>query len=131
VIGRDDLITTSRDASRGTNGVVFRPVLGVDNQTPLPGFSAHNDDVARLHVEALHSCIPAGSYRATTNSTSRENQRDAVRSESLPNSGSSMTVPAPVRLDVSKNHREWLSGGISKALSNVGHYLELLESENM
>jgi hypothetical protein len=116
VIGRDDLITTPKDTLRGTNGVIFRPVLGVDNQTPLPGFSAHNDDIARLHVEALHSCIPAGSHQATTNSTSRKNQRDAVRSESLPNSGSSMTFPVPVHLDVSKNHREWLSGGIPKAL---------------
>jgi hypothetical protein len=102
-VGRDDLITTSRGASRGTNGVILRPALGINNQTPLPGFSAHNDDVARLHVEALHPRIPAGGYQATTNGTSgirwegtnetvAREFPDDVRCGSLAKSGSSMTV---------------------------------------
>jgi hypothetical protein len=57
-------------SSRFTIGVILRPVLGIDNQTPLPGFSTHNEDIARLHVEALHPHIPAGHYQAITNGTS-------------------------------------------------------------
>jgi hypothetical protein len=115
-VGRNDLITTSRDASRGTNGVILCHVLSINNQTPLPGFSAHHDDVARLHVEALHPRIPAGGYQATTNDTSgmcfeESNEmvarkfRDAVRSGSLPSSGSNMTTAVPVHLDVSNTER--------------------------
>jgi hypothetical protein len=111
VVGRDDLIAAPQDALRGTNGVILRPVLGIDNQAPLPGFSAHNEDIARLHVEALHPRIPAGSYQATTNGTcgirwEKTNEivarefPDAVKSGSLPSSGSSMTVL--VHLDASE-----------------------------
>jgi hypothetical protein len=101
-------------SSRFTNGVILRPVLGIDNQTPLPGFSTHNEDIARLHVEALHPHIPAGNYQAITNGTSgirwEETNEivvrelpDTVQSGSLLNSGSSMTVP--VHLDASETER--------------------------
>jgi hypothetical protein len=69
VVGRDSLITTTKDVLRGINGEILRSVLGIDNQTPLPGFSTHNENIAWLHVEALHPRIPADSYQATTNGT--------------------------------------------------------------
>jgi hypothetical protein len=92
------------------------PRTQYQNQTPLPGFSAHHGDAARLHVEALHPRIPAGGYQATTNDTSgmcfeESNEmvarkfRDAVRSGSLPSSGSNMTAAVPVHLDVSNTER--------------------------
>jgi nucleoside-diphosphate-sugar epimerase len=67
VLGRDDLVLNHEDAMRGTNGVVLRPALGSSNPLPLPGCSAHNEDIARLHVEALQAEIPAGSYQIATN----------------------------------------------------------------
>ena len=66
--GRDALIKTPEDAMTGTNGVVLRVVLGEKAPFALPGNTVHNDDVARLHVEALNKAkIPAGSYVASSN----------------------------------------------------------------
>ncbi|KIW01429.1 uncharacterized protein PV09_07189 [Verruconis gallopava] len=67
--GRDALVKTPEQAMVGTNGVILRVVLGNVAAAPAPGNSVHNDDVARLHVEALHKeRIPAGSYIASSNS---------------------------------------------------------------
>jgi len=89
--------------------------------------------------------VPASSFQATTNGTSGirleetneivvPRSPDAMRSESLPNSGSSMTATVPFRLNVSNTERGFgwkFQGFESQDLSNVGHYLDLLESENM
>jgi hypothetical protein len=109
VVGRDDLITTPNDALRGTNGAT-------------PGFSAHNEDIARLQVEALHYRIPAttngssGIRREETNEIVARKLLDAVQSGSLLNSGSSMTVS--VHLDAGETERTfgWEFQGYSMSL---------------
>jgi len=67
VEGRDDLALTAKATIAGTNAVI----LGVANgqvQGPLPGNTVHNEDVVKMHVEALNIAkIPAGSYIAQWN----------------------------------------------------------------
>ena len=66
--GRNELVRTKEEAMVGTNGIILRAITGVKAQFPLPGVTVHNDDVARLHVEALLvDKIPAGSYIANSN----------------------------------------------------------------
>lgn len=137
VLGRDDLVTNAEDAMRGTNGVILRPVLGKANPYPLPGCSAHTEDIARLHVDALQARIPAGSYQAATNGTDgirweeitgivRRLFHEAVQEGVLPNSGGSKTLAC--HLDVSKTEETfgWKFQGFERQVENVvGHYLEL------
>ena len=66
--GRDELVRTKEEAMAGTNAIILGVVAGVKAQFPRPGATVHNDDVARLHVEALAvDKIPAGSYVASSN----------------------------------------------------------------
>jgi nucleoside-diphosphate-sugar epimerase len=66
--GRDALVKTEEEAMAGTNGAILRVVRGVVAPFAFPGNTVHNDDVARLHVEALDQTrIPAGSYLASSN----------------------------------------------------------------
>ena len=66
--GRNELVRTKEEAMGGTNGVILGVVTGVKAQFPRAGVTVHNDDVARLHVEALRvDKIPAGSYVASSN----------------------------------------------------------------
>jgi len=137
VLGRDDLVTNAEDAMRGTNGVILRPALGKANPNPLPGCSAHLEDIARLHVEALQARIPAGSYQAATNSAEgirweevneivQQLFPEAVREVVLPNSGGSKTLAC--HLDVSKTEETfgWKFQGFGKQVESViEHYLEL------
>lgn len=141
VLGRDDLVTNAEDAMRGTNGVILRPALGKANSNPLPGCSAHNEDIARLHVEALEARIPAGSYQAATNGAEgirweevneivRRLFPEAVQEGLLPNSGGSKTLAC--HLDVSETERTFgwkFQGFVRQVESVVEHYLELLRGE--
>jgi nucleoside-diphosphate-sugar epimerase len=66
--GRDALVKNPEEAMVGTNGAILRVVTGQTAPFAYPGATVHNDDVARLHVEALQpSKIPAGSYIASSN----------------------------------------------------------------
>lgn len=141
VIGRDELVVNAEDAMRGTNGVILRPALGKANPSPLPGCSAHNKDIARLHVEALQSRIPAGSYQAGTNGTDgirweeitlivRRSFPEAVQKGILPSSGESKTLAC--HLDVSKTEETFgwkFQGFEAQVESVVNHYLELRGAE--
>jgi nucleoside-diphosphate-sugar epimerase len=135
VLGRNDLVTNAEDAMRGTNGVILRPALGKANPNPLPGCSAHLEDIARLHVEALQARIPAGSYQAATNGAEgirweRVNEivqqlfPEAVQEGVLPNSGGSKT--SACHLDVSKTEETfgWKFQGFERQVESViEHYL--------
>jgi nucleoside-diphosphate-sugar epimerase len=141
VLGRDDLVMNAEDAMRGTNGVILRPALGKANPNPLPECSAHNEDIARLHVEALEARIPAGSYQAATNGTEgirweevneivRRLFPEVVQEGLLPNSGRSKTLAC--HLDVRKTEETfgWKFQGLDRQVESVvGHYLELLRGE--
>jgi nucleoside-diphosphate-sugar epimerase len=68
VEGRDELVHTKEEAMAGTNAIILRAVTGVKAPFPLAGATVHNDDVARLHVDALLvDKIPARSYIANSN----------------------------------------------------------------
>ena len=102
---------------RGTNGVILRPALGKANPNPMRGCSAHNEDIARLHVEALQARIPAGSYQATINGVEGIRWEEvtgimmrlfpkAVQEGVLPNLGRSKTLA--YHLDISKTGDIWV-----------------------
>lgn len=65
IIGKNELITSLEDFSKGTNKVVFDQVLG-KHKDPLPGATVWLDDIAHLHVQALDQKIPGNvNYLAT------------------------------------------------------------------
>ena len=137
VLGRDDLVTSAEDAVRGTNGVILRPALGRANASPLPGCSAHNEDIARLHVEALHARIPAGSYQAATNGADGIRWEEvneivgrlfpeAVQEGLLPNSGRSKTLACHSNMSKTEKTFGWTFQGFERQVESVvRHYLDL------
>jgi len=108
----------------------------------MPGVTVHNEDVARLHVEALKPSIPAGSYVAHSNSplgtldgTRWEDTTeiiarlfpDAVKKGLIPNNGEQASTLNHV--DASKTEKTfgWKFQTYEKQVESViGHYLELL-----
>lgn len=62
IMGRDDLQTSAKGMITGTNAVLLGLALGQQWPGPNPGATVHNEDVARSHVQALRSDIPAGNY---------------------------------------------------------------------
>jgi nucleoside-diphosphate-sugar epimerase len=138
--GRDELAATREQAGTGTNRYLLLPATGVSNPTPLATALVHNDDVARIHVQALDEKIPAGSYIASYNPQGRtdgakwedinkyvsEYFPDAVKKGVLPNSGKQQSVQN--NLDTSKTEATfgWKFQGLdSMVKSVVGHYVEL------
>lgn len=141
VEGRNDLATSSKAAVSGTNAVVLGPVLGTKNPQPTPGTSVHVEDIARLHVEALKSSVPAGSYIGAseglagtqwekTNEIVARNFPEAIKKGLIPNDGH---FPSLVNhIDASKTEKVFgwkLQNFESQVKSVVGHYIELLEAE--
>jgi nucleoside-diphosphate-sugar epimerase len=144
--GRDELVTSTADAMKGTNGMVLRVVTGVKAPYPLPGATVHNDDVARLHVEALQTGkIPAGSYIAQSNTPhgSLDGTRwedingivekqfpEAIKKGLVSNEGAQEHVA--VRVDAAKTEKTFgwkLMGFEEQVKSVVGQYVELVEKE--
>lgn len=117
--GRDALVKTSEEAMVGTNGAILRVVKGQKAPFAIPGATVHNEDVARLHVEALNTAkIPAGSYIAnshtphgtfggtrweTINEIVAKNFPEQVKSGVLPNDG--LQPSAKVPFDSSKTEK--------------------------
>lgn len=138
--GRDELATTRAQAGAGTNRYIIMPATGVSNPKPLATALVHNDDVARIHVQALDRKIPAGSYIASYNSQGRtdgvqwedvnkyvsEYFPDAIKTGILSNSGKQHSVEN--NLDTSKTESTfgWKFQGLdSMVKSVVGHFVEL------
>jgi nucleoside-diphosphate-sugar epimerase len=142
VEGRDDLALTAQSTITGTNAVLLGSALGKTAPHPMPGATVHNEDVARLHVEALRPDIPAGSYVAHSNTPAgtftgtrweETNQiiarlfPDAVKKGLFPNNG--VQQSSPVHIDASKTEKAfgWKFQSYEKQVESViGHYLELL-----
>jgi nucleoside-diphosphate-sugar epimerase len=142
VEGRDDLALTPEAAIAGTNAVLLAVVLGKKAEGPLPGTTVHNEDVARLHVEALRPEIPAGSYVAHSNSphgtlsgTRWEEANeivtrlfpDAIEKGLIRNDGEQKS--SLDHIDASKTEKTfgWKLQTYEKQVESVvGHYLELL-----
>ena len=140
--GRNELALTPEATVEGTNQLILNVILGKKNPYPLPGTTVHNDDVARLHVDALNPEVPAGSYLATSNNPAgtlngsryetineivARKFPEAVKKALIPNDGyQSSTV---VHADASKTEKVFgikFKGFESQVESIVGHYLELL-----
>ncbi|KAJ5647836.1 putative oxidoreductase [Penicillium lividum] len=62
VIGKNELVKDPKDITLGTNAVAIGSILGAKSKDKVPGASVHVDDVALMHVKALDSKVPAGSY---------------------------------------------------------------------
>jgi len=136
--GRNDLVTSAENVFEGTNAIVLGMAVGKANPgMALPGVTVHNDDVARLHVEALNPKIPAGSYGASWNSDETlsgsrwETVAEIVKkhfSDFSPNAIKSI----PVKFDTSSTEKVFgwkfqsLEGQVQ---SVVGHYVELLAAK--
>jgi nucleoside-diphosphate-sugar epimerase len=59
VIGKKQLATTKEEISsaRGSNALALGPIFGVQNPAGAPSVTVHVDDVAYVHVAALHPNI--------------------------------------------------------------------------
>jgi nucleoside-diphosphate-sugar epimerase len=138
--GRDELAATPEQAAAGTNKYLILPATGVSNPNPLPSSLVHNDDVARIHVEALDRKIPAGSYIASSNPQGRtdgvkwedinkyvaEYFPDAIRAGVLSNSGKQHSVENNFDTSKTESTFGWKFQGLdSMVKSVVGHYVEL------
>jgi nucleoside-diphosphate-sugar epimerase len=140
--GRNELALTPDATIEGTNKLIVNVTLGKRNPNPMPGTTVHNDDVARLHVDALKPGIPAGSYLAvsnnpagTLNGSSFETINEiverkfpeALKKGLISNDGHQASLLQ--HADASKTEKAF---GIkfkdfeSQVESVVGHYLELL-----
>ena len=141
--GRDALVKTPEEALTGTNAAVLQVVLGEKAQFAYPGNTVHNDDVSRLHVEALNkSKIPAGSYIASSNTPHgtyggtrwetineivAKNFPDQIKAGVLKNTG--LQTSSKNDLDVSKTEKTFgwnLQEFESQVTSVVQMYLDVL-----
>jgi nucleoside-diphosphate-sugar epimerase len=110
VIGRNELVTESKDVASGSNMVVVLPVMGVDCDI-TPSSSVHVDDTARAHVVALDPKIPGnrgymlhsdgleGATWEHARDIVAQEFKDEVASGLLPNNGKISTLK--VRVDAS------------------------------
>jgi nucleoside-diphosphate-sugar epimerase len=139
--GRNDLVQTAQGAFEGTNAFILGIAVGKESSgQTLPGVTVHNDDVARLHVEALNPKIPAGSYNANWNAddtvvgTHWEDVNEiiaktfpeAVKSGLLPNKGGINSFRQ--RFDSRKTEETfgWKLQSLEEQVKSVvGHYVEL------
>ncbi|KAI9843491.1 MAG: hypothetical protein M1838_002609 [Thelocarpon superellum] len=140
VIGKNELVTVGADyASSGTNSYAFKPLVGVQAASPLPGITVHVDDVAAVHVAALAPSV-AGNQDFVVSSNGVEGTEwadaldiaashfpAAVKDGRLPLGGSQPTK----KLHIDASYTEQVFGLKFKTyedqiVSLVGHYLELL-----
>jgi nucleoside-diphosphate-sugar epimerase len=137
VIGKNELITDAKDITIGTNGAAMALVLGYKSEIPVVGASVHVDDVAFMHVKALDSKIPAGTYVGNSdgyagtvwqNATRIVAERfpKAVAKGIFPNDGLQPT--RRLRVDATKTEKVMDFKFLSyeeQVNSVVSHYLEL------
>lgn len=144
--GRDDLQSTAAGSITGTNALIHSLALGQQWDAPKPGSSVHNEDVARVHVDALKPSIPAGTYVLNSRPENSQHGSDwanvpklieklfpeAVKAGKIkPQEGKASSTP--VKIDGSKAERTFgfkYLGLEQQVKSVIGQYLELLEKES-
>lgn len=62
IIGKNELVTDSKNITDGTNGLAFGQILGNKNPDGMAGCSVHVNDVSKAHVLALEPRIPGNSH---------------------------------------------------------------------
>ncbi|KAI9858731.1 MAG: hypothetical protein M1813_007363 [Trichoglossum hirsutum] len=133
VEGRNDLAMNTREALKGTNAIVLGIVLG-QKMGSTASASVHNEDVARVHVQALNSEVSGNtsyilSQKARWGDVKDIVQREfpeAVRKRILPNSGSARTHEVPIDASLTEQTFGFTHLGFEEQVKSVvGHYLEL------
>ena len=142
IIGKNELVTDSKDILSGTNAAAFAPVLGNVSDLAYPGSLQHVNDVAKVHVLSLDPKIEGNqNFGIQTGGTDgvvwgdcidivRKRFPEAVKDGRLPATGTQPT--RKVKYDTSKTEKVL---GISfqsyedALVSVTEHYLELLEKE--
>jgi nucleoside-diphosphate-sugar epimerase len=135
--GRNELILKPEDAFSGTNALMLAVATGNEFPKPMSSSTVHNDDAARLHVEALKSSIPAGSYVANGPLMSWselpglvvELFPEAVKDGRLSDKGNMVGVASHFDTKKTEETFGWKFQDFkSQVKSVVGHYLELLDT---
>lgn len=139
-IGKSELISGPEEITRGTNGVAFRPVLGLSTDFANPGATIHSDDVAKVHVLALDPKVQgnqnfgmmsggvSGNVWGDSVDIVKKHFPEAVEDGRLPANGSQPTK----RLLIDTNSTEEILGIKFRSYEEqvvdvTKHYLELLE----
>lgn len=134
VLGRDETVTTTEDAVKGTNGTILSQVLGKAGPPALPGATIYLDDTAMAHIEALNNSIPDGQSLVTSLGVTWAEAVDVV-AKHFPEAVASGVLPnnAPVKtkaLKVDTTETQKLIGHGFKPFEDqvvdiVAHYLQL------
>ena len=142
VIGKNELVTSTKAFYTGTNLIAMAPLLGIVNPDPFMGISVHNDDVARVHVAALDPRIPGGSnFMCSSDGIQgckwndaievvKKNFPDAVAHGIFPLGGDQPTWT--LKVDSSKTEEMFgfkFANYEEQVKSVAGHYVELAVKE--
>jgi nucleoside-diphosphate-sugar epimerase len=134
--GRNELIQSPQAAFSGTNAFILSTAAGQEFPKPVAASTVHNDDAARVHVEALKPSIPAGNYIANGPPMTWEEVPalllelfpEAIKAGKISDKGKMVSVAS--HFDTKKTEEVF---GIkfqdfrSQVKSVVGHYVELLD----
>jgi len=139
VLGRNDLAINTHEAMKGTNSIILGMALG-KKMGSIASASVHNDDVARIHVQALNSMVPGNQSYILSQETRWSDVQgiihaeflEAVETRTLPNSGRAHTheliIDASLTEEIFGFHHKGLSEQVQ---SVVGYYLELRAKRRM
>jgi nucleoside-diphosphate-sugar epimerase len=141
VIGRNELVTESKDVSSGSNMVVVLPVTGAVCDA-TPSSSIHLEDTARAHVVALEPKIPgnrgyilhSGGLEGTTWEQAKDivarEFKNEVASGLLPNNGEVSTLKCRIDSSESQEMMGFKFQNFDEQVKNiVRHYVELKSFE--
>lgn len=129
VIGPNPLSKTAEDYISGTNAPLLRMLLGRPG-IPMLGSSIPVQDVAKLHVKALETSIPAGRYLAASGGSKGTQWADAfgIVKEHFPEASGKIfktegkPVVVPINFDTSKTFQSFEE----QVKSVAENYLQLL-----
>ncbi|KAI9768499.1 MAG: hypothetical protein M1840_004909 [Geoglossum simile] len=133
VEGRNDLATNMRGALTGTNALILGIMLGKQFGT-YAGATVHNEDVARVHVQALNPEIPGNRSYILSQPTRWNDAKDiarrtfpeAVQKRTLPNCGSTITHELAVDASLTERTFGFTHLGYEEQVKSVvEHYLEM------
>jgi nucleoside-diphosphate-sugar epimerase len=134
VEGRNELASSPREALKGTNGLLLGLVLGKHFEGSIANATVHNDDVARIHVEALKPWVP-GNQSYILSQKTRWNDAleivkrefpEAVQKRTLPNCGSHQSHNIEIDASWTEDVFGFKHQGFEEQIKSVvGHYLEL------
>lgn len=142
-VGKNELVTDSKNILSGTNAFAFAPILGHVSDQALPGSVNHVDDVAKVHLLSLDPKIEGnqdfGIQAGGTNGIVWDDNieivkrrfSEAVKDGRLPASGRQPTKT--VLYDTSRTEKVLgikFQSYEDAVVSVTEHYLELLEKES-